>query len=260
MDEFFPTLSRTVVVRFFFRPACRIVLPLLLVLLAPARAFADNSIPEPQSLDVPGAPSAYFYPPRRSTGQRPVIVYLHGRGGNPHDDCKKWSQVATEFGWLLCPSGQIAHGNGRSWANAWPTAQRIVDASLEALRKSHGRRVQRYGNILIGFSEGAFAAQNIAVREARVFNRSLILASTSKYWGMPGLQALQENRRSIRRVFLLTGALDPVAPESREVYDALRDQHVRTKIEIIQDMGHEVPFSRMRELYRPALLWLANAR
>jgi predicted esterase len=260
MDEFFPTHYRPVVARFFFRhPSYLLVLPVIFWLLASSSpAFADDHTREPESLDVQGGSTAYFYAPKRSSGQRPVIVYLHGRGGNPHDDCKKWAQVATEFGWLLCPSGQVAHGNGRSWANSWPTAQHIVDASLEALRKSHGSRVQRFGNILIGFSEGAFAAQNIAVREPRVFNRWLILASTMKYWGQPGLQALEENRRSIRRVYLLTGVLDPVAPESREVYDALRDQHVRTKIDIIQDMGHDVPHARMRELYRPALLWLTR--
>jgi len=261
MDEIFPTHYRPVAASFFFRhPAWFLVLPLSLLLLFTRSALADDQIREPSLIEVPGASTAYFYPPKRSSGPRPVIVYLHGRGGNPHDDCRKWSQVATEFGWLLCPSGQSAHGNGRSWSNSWPTAQHIVDASLEALHKSQGRRVQRTGNILIGFSEGAFAAQNIAVREPRVFNRWLILASSMKYWGQPGLQALEENRRAIRRVVLLTGVLDPVAPESREVYDALRAQRVRSKLEIVQDMGHEVPSSRMRELYRPALRWLTSTR
>ncbi len=37
-------------------------------------------------------------------------------------------------------------------------------AAIQVLRKKYGRRVQLYGNTLIGFSEGAYAAMNVGVK------------------------------------------------------------------------------------------------
>ncbi|MBI5538159.1 MAG: hypothetical protein HY898_35885 [Deltaproteobacteria bacterium] len=234
---------------------------LLLCLTAFASpVFAQSHGPAPETLDVPGHTSAFYFPPRNKR-TRAVVVWMHGRGGNPHDDCVKWSHVATEFGWLLCPSGQEDYGNGaRAWNNDWPGAQRVIDASMEALRKKQPT-IQRYGNILIGFSEGAYAAQNIGVREPRVFNRWLILASAARYWGGEGLEVLKSNRGNIKRVYLLTGALDaPVLQESREAYEILKKNKVHVRLRIVHDMGHEVPASRMRELYHQPLTWLVHNR
>jgi predicted esterase len=240
----------------------RLLLALCLGLLAlvcqPANARAQGS--RPIALDVPGPTQAWYFPPRVKRA-RSVIVWMHGRGGNPHDDCIKWSRVATDFGYLLCPSGQEEHVNGgRTWANHWPGAQRQVDNALEALRTKHPS-IQKYGHVLMGFSEGAYAAQNIAVREPRVFNRWLILASAARYWGGEGLELIKQNRSSVKRVYLLTGELDtPVLAESREAYEVLKKNKVHVRLRVVRNMGHEVPASRMRELYHQPLTWLVHNR
>jgi len=232
----------------------------LLVSASPRQAQAQSNASQPEILDVPGFASAFYFPPRTKR-TRSVVVWMHGRGGNPHDDCIKWSHVATDFGWLLCPSGQEDYGGGaRSWNNDWPGAQRVIDAAMEALRKKHPN-IQRNGNVLIGFSEGAYAAQNIGAREPRVFNRWLILASAARYWGGEGLEAIKNNRGSIKRVYLLTGALDtPVLQESHEAYEILKKNKVHVRLRIVHDMGHEVPATRMRELYHQPLTWLVHNR
>jgi predicted esterase len=238
-------------------------------LCAAALTFAATTPPaqaqvragQPEVVDVPGHAQAYYFAPRVKRAKM-VLVWMHGRGGNPHDDCIKWSHVATDFGWLLCPSGQEDYGGGgaRSWSNDWPGAQRVIDASMDALRKKHPV-VQRYGNVLIGFSEGAYAAQNIGVREPRVFNRWLILASAARYWGGEGLEILKQNRGNLKRVYLLTGALDsPVLQESHEAYEILKKNRVHVRLRIVHDMGHEVPAARMRELYHQPLSWLVHNR
>jgi predicted esterase len=217
--------------------------------------------PAPQQLDVPGFAPAYYFPPVGRARPRRVVVVLHGRGGSPRDDCVKWARVATSFGWLLCPSGQEEYENGgRTWANSWPVAQRVVDASMEALRAKHPRAVQRVGHVLVGFSEGAYAAQNIGIREPRVFDRWLILASATKYWGGEGLEAMQRNGKALKRVYLLTGALDGVVEESRDAYERLKKARVHVRLRVVGDMGHEVPSARMRELYLGPLSWLVNGR
>lgn len=207
---------------------------------------------------LPNGGKAYYFEP---TGPgrlslKPVIVYLHGRGGRPDSDCRRWAPIARPLGWLVCPAGPVEHGAGRAWANNWTSAQRFTMAAIAGLRERYGRRVQLWGNTLIGFSEGAFAAMNVGVREPRTFNRWLILGADSSYWGGPGLEALGSARDRVRRVYLITGARDGVADGTREVEAWLKKHGVPTRVTIPQDMGHEVPLERKAALYSEALRWL----
>lgn len=197
---------------------------------------------------------------RGRLGLRPVIVYLHGRGGHPAADCRRWATLARNLGWVLCPSGQEDRGEGaRGWNNDWPSAQRVVLAALAALREKHGRRVQLRGNTLVGFSEGAYVAMNVGVRNPRTFNRWLILAADSKYWGGPGVEALGEARGAVKRVYLITGAEDGVYEGTLQVRRWLQQAKIPTRASLPEDMGHEVPLERRAAMYRAALWWLDRA-
>jgi predicted esterase len=211
-----------------------------------------------RQIDLPGAAPAYYFPPQGKgrLGLRPVLVYLHGRGGHPEADCRRWASVARGYGWLVCPSGPVPYGDGRAWDNNWPSAHHATMAAINALRDKYGRRVQLWGNTLIGFSEGAYAAMNVGVREPRTFNRWLILAANSKYWGGPGLEALGSAKDRVRRVFLITGEHDGVIDGTHEVQAWLKKAGVATRVITPSKMGHEVALERKTELYRSALGWL----
>lgn len=225
----------------------------------------DDDEPETRSLgggmkviDVPGVGPAYFYTPTGPgrLSMRPVLVYMHGRGGNPQRDCARWAPVARRVGWLACPSGPIEHGGGRAWNNNWATGQRAAVATVQALRDKYGRRVQLYGNTIIGFSEGAYVAMNVGVREPRTFNRWLILAGNTTYWGGPGLEELAKNRARIRRVYLITGEQDGVVEGTKQLREWLEKHKVPTRASMPADMGHEVQLERKAAMYRAALVWL----
>ena len=203
------------------------------------------------------APAYYFEPsgPGRHS-MRPILVYLHARGGHPKDDCQRWAPVARRLGWLVCPTGPAAYGDGRAWDNNWPAAHSATMSAIQVLRKKYGRRVQLYGNTLIGFSEGAYAAMNVGVREPHVFNRWLILAATDHYWGGPGIEALQTAKERVRRVFLITGQHDGVIDGTHQVEEWLGRAGVDTRVVTPGDMGHELALDRKPELYRQALAWL----
>lgn len=215
----------------------------------------------PGVLTVAGS-AVYYHPPtgRGRKTMKPVLMYLHGRGASPKQDCQRWAKLASHLGWVVCPSGQVDKGGGRrAWANNWLFGRALALATIKALRDEFGRRVQLYGNTLIGFSEGAFVAMNVGVREARTFNRWLILAGDDKYWGQPGRQALSSSRRRVRRVQLVTGKDDSTYDGTLEVQKALRKAGVpvRTKT---PDMGHALPLERRSALYRSALAWLVQGR
>ncbi len=211
-----------------------------------------------RQIDLPGAAPAYYFEPQGKgrLGLRPVLVYLHGRGGNPQADCRRWAPIARRYGWLVCPSGPVPYSSGRAWDNNWLSAHHSTMAAIQALRNKYGRRVQLWGNTLIGFSEGAFAAMNVGVREPRTFNRWLILAANSSYWGGPGLEALGSAKNRVRRVYLITGEHDGVLEGTQEVQQWLQKAGVPTRVKTPGDMGHEVPLEKKTELYRSALAWL----
>jgi len=211
-----------------------------------------------RQIDLPGAAPAYYFEPQGKgrLGLKPVIVYLHGRGGHPEADCRRWASLARRYGWLVCPSGPVPYGDGRAWDNNWPSAHHATMAAINALRDKYGRRVQLWGNTLIGFSEGAYAAMNVGVREPRTFNRWLILAANSKYWGGPGLEALGSAKNRVRRVFLITGEHDGVIEGTHQVEAWLQKAGVPTKVVTPSNMGHETPLEKKTEMYRGALSWL----
>lgn len=211
-----------------------------------------------QRLEVPGAPPVYYYEPIGAgrLGLRPVIMVLHGRGGSASAFCSRWAPVVRSMGWLVCPSAPHAHGTGHSWLNDWGTGRRIVQAAHQALRSKYGRRVQLYGNTLVGFSEGAFVAMNVGVREPRAYNRWLILGADDGYWGAAAPALLSRARGRMRRVYLITGKQDGVHGGTLKTRELLRSARISVRMSDPSDMGHVVELDSKRSMYQAALTWL----
>ena len=225
-----------------------------------AGATSESTTPDPSVLEVPGYPDAYFYKPR-SKAMRPILMYLHGRGGNAMEDCRKWARVARQFGWVVCPQGAgETDSGGRTWGNDADTAKKIIDATVAALKEKFKRRVRTHGDILIGFSEGAYIAQQVGLRDPSHWNKWLILAANDKYWWGDAPQMLEENHAKIRRVYLFTGENDQVAENTKRAGEMLKDAHIRVRVKIVPGLGHEVPADRMITNYRRPLRWLAAAK
>lgn len=224
--------------------------------LASRPAFAKApEAPGPQRLDVPGAPPAYYFRPQVK-GTKPVLMYLHGKGGNPAEDCKKWARVGSQFGWVVCPSGpEEAPNGGRMWSGG--DARRIIDATMLALRAKFEGKVQRRGNILIGFSEGAFVAMQVGLKDQATWSKWLFLGASDQYWQYDITDALDANKRKVRRVYLLTGQNDQVAENTMKVGELLKKSRVRHIVKIVPGLGHEVPSDKMITTYRRPLLWLS---
>src|SRR5579883_3109714 len=194
-----------------------------LLVLSSRAAFAreDATDSDPMTLEVPGFPDAYYYKPR-TKARRPILMYLHGRGGNAFEDCRKWARVARRFGWVVCPQGPSqTESGGRTWNNDADTARKIVDATVAALRAQYKGRVRTHGNVLIGFSEGAFVAQQIGLRDPEHWNRWLILAANDRYWFGDAPQLLEANHAKIRRVYLFTGEDDQEAENTKRAGEML---------------------------------------
>jgi LysM repeat protein/predicted esterase len=226
----------------------------------------DNGGPDPrdtgmQVLQVPGAMPAYYFEPEGPgrLGLRPVLMYLRGRGARPAEYCRRWARVVRRFGWLVCPQGPEDRGEGkRGWGSSWAAGRHSAMASLQALRDKYGRRVQLYGNTIMGFSEGAFMAMNVGLMEPRAFNRWLILAADTDYWGPNQLETLGRHRHRIRRVYLITGQKDLVHDETVKVKQWLSTAGVDVRVSTPRDLGHSVALESKPAMYKAALTWLSS--
>jgi predicted esterase len=222
-------------------------------------AGSSTKIGDPQLLEVSNAPSAYYYAPL-TKGQKPVIMYLHGRGGNAQEDCRKWAQVARAFGWVVCPQGGEDRGGGtRAWSNSAESGKHITDAVLAALKAKFKGRVQTKNNVLIGFSEGAFVAQQVGLQDTSKWSKWLILAASDRYWGGDVKKTLAESKSKLRRVYLLTGEHDGVMENTKRVGALLTEAKIAVKVNIVPNMGHEVPADKM-SMYRRPLTWLSTGK
>lgn len=226
------------------------------------KRVTETADPGMQEMQLPGshAPAYYFEPtgPGRA-GMRPVIVYLHGRGAEPRHYCKRWARVARNLGWLICPSGPEDRGDGkRGWNNNWYSGRHLVMNAIEGLRKKYGRRVQLWGNVLVGFSEGAFVAMNVGLREPQTFNRWLILGADTDYWGAAGVNTLPEAKGRVKKVYLITGRRDDVVGDADKVRRWLTNAGVPVRVATPNDMGHEVALESKPAMYQSALRWLSE--
>ena len=228
-----------------------------------SRGVSDEVLPHDlpidlHRLDIHGKPPVYYFEPTGSSNSvlRPVIMALHGRGGNAAMFCSRWSQVARPLGWLVCPSAPHPHGAGESWRNDWFTGKVVVDAALKALRERYPTRVQLYGNTLLGFSEGAFVAMNVGIRDPRTYNRWLILAANDAYWGANATQLLNRAKPRLHRVFLITGQLDGVYDATLRTYNKLQHARVQVNLADPPGIGHEIALDSQRQVYKEALSWL----
>jgi predicted esterase len=240
------------------RPGQRLVIPNPTKRPHRTSKSAHRNASAPRRLALPGNSPVYYYTPTGPGRKalKPVVFYLHGRGGEPASACRRWARIARRVGWLVCPGGPYACGSGRTWNNDWTAGRRIVFAALKRLRRKYGRRVQLYGNTLIGFSEGAHVAMNLGARYPRTFNRWLVLGASDAYWGAEGIRALRRARGRVRRVFLITGEQDQVVERTRTVRKWLRHERIATRIATPDTLGHEVALETHRGLYRMALTWL----
>src|SRR6185369_3158524 len=146
-----------------------------------------------------------------------------------------------------------------TWSTGAAEAQKVIDGTIAALRAKYKGRVQRRGNVLIGFSEGAFVAMQVGLKDQRTWTKWLILGASDQYWGTDVAEALDEQKHRVRRVYLLTGENDGVAPNTVRVGETLKENKVRVKVRLVPGMGHEVPSDRMVSTYRRPLAWLLAA-
>lgn len=196
---------------------------------------------DPDVLELAGMPDAWFYR-SRVRGRSRVFVYLHSRGADPREACRQFSNIVTRFGWLICPVGPGSRGGGRHvWNNNATLARRYSVAALAELGRRFGRRIRWTDNVIMGFSEGAFVAMQTGLMEPRRFSRWVIFAAHDGYIDM-NRELYPAARRSLRKIYLLTGVHDEIVEHTRRANALMRRERLgRVEMRILPRAAHELP-------------------
>ena len=228
-------------------------------LVAALRVRRRRNPAEPEQLELPGMPDAWFFRPRVG-GRARVFVYLHARGADPRENCARFAPLVTARGWLVCPQGPGMRGDGhRVWNNNATLAHNYTMASLDALYRRFPRRVRRNDNVVMGFSEGAFVAMQTGLMEPVVFPRWVIFAAHDGYVGM-NTELYPAARRALRRVYLLTGVGDGIVERTRRAAALMRRERLgRVELRILDGAGHQLP-PNFAPVVRRALTWVTANR
>lgn len=213
---------------------------------------------DPEVLELPGMPDAYFYRPAQG-GRRRVFVYLHARNADPRESCRQFSTVVPRFGWLLCPVGPgIGRDGHHQWNNNPILARQYTTAAVRALFQRFPRRARITDNVLMGFSEGAFVAIQTGLNEPVMFPRWVIFAAHDRYLATER-DTLLAARRSLRKLYLITGRNDEIVAHSRRAAEQLRRERLgRVELRILDGVGHQLPPNFVPTV-RSALQWVTRS-
>ena len=178
------------------------------------------------------------YAPADTSEPRPAIVYLHGMGSSPEQACPTLQVAASPYAFLVCPRGNapMTDGEGKMWTGSYATVAPSVHAALDAAAAlAPGKLDRSGGGTLVGYSNGAYFAAEVALHEPGHFTGLVLLSMHLE------LDARRLEAAGVRRVILAAGDADVAAPSMRALAQALDGAGLSCRFVSLGPGGHELP-------------------
>lgn len=184
-------------------------------------------------------------PPDHDTSRAaPLIIVLHGYGGNAEGMVKVWKETAREFGAiLLVPRAVRPTGfGGFDWGTV-DEADILLTHALEQVLKDHN--IDRDRIVLSGFSQGGFLAYALGFRHAERFCGVIPVAG--RYH--PNLMNATDARPDeMPKFFIMIGSGDPSVGSNRRAARDFKAAGVAFKLNVYEGVGHKFPTNYPPEL------------
>ncbi len=195
-------------------------------------------------------------PPADTSVPRPAIVYLHGMWASPEDSCGAFERSATPFGFLVCPRGNAPFGDGRMWTGTYATVAPSIHAALDAAAALSPGKLRSDGGTLMGYSNGAYFAAEVAQSEPGKWT-GLVLLSMHLDLDVARLRAA-----GIRRVVLGAGDKDGARDAMKALAARTDAAGVPTRFVSLGPVGHELPLPAAADMDArmcDAIAWVREA-
>ena len=175
--------------------------------IALACAAALLAVPETVAARSPAivqhiAPSAFAYVPATITGPAPLIVVLHGAGGDARYFLDQFKHEADQRGAILLS----VQSSGRTWAQRKPKDDEADVANIKAAIAEMTAKapIDRSRTTVMGFSDGASYALSIGMAYPGLF-RTIVAFS-------PGFAFAPSDIDTEQRIFIAHSRRDPILP------------------------------------------------
>ena len=148
------------------------------------------------------APSAVAYVPATITGSAPLIVVLHGAGGDARYFLDQFKHDADRRGAILLS----VQSSGRTWAQRKPTDDEADVANIRTAIADLTEKalIDKGRTTVLGFSDGASYALSIGMAYPGLF-RTIVAFS-------PGYAFAPLNIDTEQRIFIAHSRRDPILP------------------------------------------------
>jgi predicted esterase len=192
------------------------------------------------------------YPPMDADTPKPAVMFLHGMWASPEDSCAAFQGAATPFAFLVCPRGNAPLGDGRMWSGTYATVAPNVHAALDAAGLLAPGKLDRTGGTLMGFSNGAYFAAEVAQAEPGRWT-GLVLLSMRLELDVARLRAA-----GIRRVVLGAGDKDGARDSMQRLAARTDAAGLPARFISLGPVGHEFP-PDMGARMCDAIAWVREA-
>jgi predicted esterase len=126
-----------------------------------------------EPLDLGDGASAVVSVPIGATGQRPLVVAVHGAHDRPEWACGGWRLGFRVYPFIVCPRGSAVTADKYAWANS-AAIERVVMKSIDQVRQRFGPYVAPAPYVYAGFSQGAMFSEPILVEHAALFSTAIL--------------------------------------------------------------------------------------
>jgi predicted esterase len=181
------------------------------------------------------------YGPEDRASSQPAIVFLHGMWGSPEDSCEPFEMGAAPFGFLVCPRGNAPLGDAGNglmmWSGGYADVAHSIHAALDAADAlAPGKRATQDGT-LIGYSNGAYFAAEVAYSEPGRWSGLVLLSMKLD------LDPKRLARAGVKRVLLAAGDRDDVHTSMQDLASRLNQNGgpVEARYMSLGDVGHPFP-------------------
>jgi pimeloyl-ACP methyl ester carboxylesterase len=174
--------------------------------------------------------------PARAASAAPVTVMLHGLCNDPQITCEWFLPGELGNEWQVCPRGNVACGGDTyQWGGSPAAKQRLVAGFLSHVEAGDAGAASAEGAVLVGFSQGAYAAAEI-VRAGPGPFVGVVIA------GAPIELSLEELRRAgIRRAAFAAGDYDSARPALEHAAANLSRRGFEARYASLGKVGHVLP-------------------
>lgn len=190
--------------------------------------------------------------PQRGSPPHPILLTLHGAGGNAADFAPYW-QAATTHGWLVAvpQSSQMFAPTRFHWPDLERATQEILE-HYDTLLRRHPVDAKR--TVLAGFSQGGRTA--IWLTLSGILPARGFLGIACALPNPEEIHTLLRDREPKHRGYLIVGTQDLVYDAALKTADLIRSHSIPLEVETIDGLAHEIPQDFDRRLPR-ALEFLA---